>query len=699
VTMNAERPLLPIVDDSAAAPCSTGRAALTCLYRCGNACAHEAPNTSENNTFAEVMESVVSRRGVLRTGALVGGLTVAGVGLSSTPAAATGRKPSGHGHPGHGHPGHRRPKGLRFEPVPPNTVDAVTVPRGYDQKVVVRWGDPLFKRVPEFDVNRQSADRQKRQFGFNNDFVGLLPLAGSTRLMVVNHEYTSETLMFPGYDAANPTREQVETAWAAHGLSVVAVREDRRTGALAPIVGHRLNRRFHTQSEFELSGPVAGHPLVRTKADPRGRTALGTLNNCAGGLTPWGTWLTAEENINQYFANAATVTEPVAAKRLARYGISGTQTERKWERFDDRFDIAKEPNEPNRFGWIVEVDPYDPESTPRKRTALGRFKHEAAQPRITEDGHVAVYMGDDERFDYFYKFVSSRRVRAGGSRAARKHNADLLDEGTLYVARFTGDSPAAEIDGSGTLPSDRRFDGSGEWIPLVSGRRSFVPGMSAEEVLLFTRLAADTVGATKMDRPEDVEPSPRTGAVYIALTNNTNRGAAAGAADEANPRNANKNGHVIELVERRNDAGATRFAWNILLLCGDPKDPSTYFGGYPSTDVSPISCPDNLAFDRYGNLWISTDGNALGSHDGLFGVAVEGSERGATRQFLTVPTGAETCGPVIERDRVLVAVQHPGEKDGASATKPASAWPDGPGSIPRPSVVAVWQRNGRSIGT
>jgi secreted PhoX family phosphatase len=583
--------------------------------------------------------------------------------------------------------------------VPPNTIDAVSVPGGYDQKVVIRWGDPLFKGVPQFDVNNQTPQRQQQQFGFNNDFLGLLALSRGTRLMVVNHEYTSETQMFPGYDPANPTRAQVDTAWAAHGLSVVAVRENSRTGALQPILGHRLNRRLHTTSEFVLTGPVAGHPLVKTNADPSGRTVLGTLNNCAGGLTPWGTWLTAEENFNQYFANAATATDPVQARRLARYGISGARTERRWEQFDDRFDVAKEPNEANRFGWIVEVDPYDPYSTPRKRTALGRFKHEAAQPRITDDGRVAVYMGDDERFDYFYKFVSSGKFRGGDSRADRRHNFGLLDEGTLYVARFTGDSPPAEIDGSGKLPSDGLFDGSGEWIPLVSGTKSLVPGMSAEEVLVFTRLAADTVNATKMDRPEDVEPSPRTGTVYIALTNNSNRGAAGAAGpDEANPRKANKNGHVIELVERDNDAAATRFGWSILLLCGDPADPSTYFGGYPSTDVSPISCPDNLAFDRYGNLWIATDGNALGSHDGLFGLAVDGPERGRTRQFLTVPVGAETCGPVIERDRVLVCVQHPGEKDGATATNPASTWPDGPGKIPRPSVVAVWRRDGGSIG-
>ncbi len=637
------------------------------------------------------METVVSRRGLLRTGAVLGAVAVTGAGVTGPAAAGPSSQAARVSTAG--------ARGLRFTPVPPNTVDAVSVPDGYDHDVVIRWGDPLFKGVPQFDMNRQTPQHQQRQFGFNNDFLGLLALSRGTRLLVVNHEYTSETLMFPGYDPANPTRDQVETAWAAHGLSVVAVRENGRTGALRPIVGHQMNRRLHTTSEFTLSGPVAGHPLVRTTADPEGRTVLGTLNNCGGGLTPWGTWLTGEENFNQYFANAATVTDPVAARRLARYGVSGTATERKWERFDDRFDLAKEPNEANRFGWIVEIDPYDPDSTPRKRTALGRFKHEAAEPRITEDGHVAVYMGDDERFDYFYKFVSSGKYRRGGSRSDRRHNAGLLDDGTLYVARFTGDSPPSEIDGSGKLPSDGLFDGGGEWIPLVSGRKSHVPGMSAEEVLVFTRLAADAVNATKMDRPEDVQPSPRTGTVYIALTNNSNRGSAGAAApDEANPRKANKNGHVIELVERGNDAAATRFSWSILLLCGDPADPSTYFGGYPSTDVSPISCPDNLAFDPHGNLWIATDGNALGSHDGLFGLAVDGPERGRTRQFLTVPAGAETCGPVVQRDRVLVCVQHPGEKSGATATNPASTWPDGPGTIPRSSVVAVWRRNGGGIG-
>lgn len=290
-------------------------------------------------------------------------------------------------------------------------------------------------------------------------------------------------------------------------------------------------------------------------------------------------------------------------------------------------------------------------------------------------------------------------MASGRSARARKHNDTLLDHGTLYVARLSGDSPAAEIDGSGRLPADGRFDGAGQWIKLVSGDRSYVPGFTAAEVLLFTRLAADTVGATKMDRPEDIEPSPRSGKVYVALTNNSNRGAAGQpAADEANPRNANKNGHVLELTERGNDAAATSFGWNLLLVCGDPDDPSTYFGGYDKSDVSPISCPDNVALDPHGNLWVSTDGNALGSNDGLFAVAVEGRDRGLTRQFLTVPIGAETCGPVIEKDRVLVCVQHPGEVDGATADAPASHWPDGGSSVPRPSVAVVWPRRGGRIG-
>jgi secreted PhoX family phosphatase len=304
-------------------------------------------------------------------------------------------------------------------------------------------------------------------------------------------------------------------------------------------------------------------------------------------------------------------------------------------------------------------------------------------------------MGDDSRFEYIFKFVSKDRYIPGFDR----HNRTLLDEGTLYVATFSGDSPAAEIDGTGKLPADGAFDGTGTWIPLVSGDKSFVDGMTAAEVLVYTRVAADKVGATKMDRPEDMERNPVTGAVYVALTNNTNRTAAQ--ADEANPRASNRHGHILEIVENKNDAGATSFNWTLPLVCGDPADPSTYFAGYDKAKVSPISCPDNVAFDPDGNLWISTDGNALGKNDGLFAMPVTGSERGHVRQFLTVPYGAETCGPLITKDQrsVFVAVQHPGEITGATPDNPSSHWPDGGTSQPRPSVAVAWHKQGKKIGS
>ncbi|MEU3147793.1 MULTISPECIES: PhoX family phosphatase [unclassified Streptomyces] len=694
------RKLLPLIGTPSSSH-PGGRSALTCRFRCGDACFHEVPNTSSNAYVGDVISDALSRRSMMRAAAAVTVLA-AGAGavdLAGAPEAQAAPVAGKGGH-GNGH-GQQKPKGargLRFTPVAPNTADAVTVPEGYGQNVVIRWGEPILRGAPAFDPENQTAEAQAGQFGYNVDFLALLPLKGERgrQLLVANHEYSDEVLMFRGYDSDNPTREQVEIGWAAHGLGIVVVEEDRRSGKLTPVTRHHLNRRLTATSEFRLTGPAAGSDLVKTSADPTGRTVLGTLNNCAGGTTPWGTTLHGEENFNQYFAHGSSATDK-------RYGIGTGATGRKWERFDKRFDLAQEPNEAHRFGYVVELDPYDPDSVPRKRTALGRFKHEGATVRLTHDGRPVVYSGDDERFDYLYKFVGSKRMKHGNSRAAREHNLTLLDEGTLYVARITGDSPAIEIDGTGKLPKDGEFDGSGQWIPLATatakGAVSHVDGMTAEEVFVFTRIAGDKVGATKMDRPEDVEPNPVTGKVYVALTNNTNRGVGSNPkADEANPRNANKHGHVLELTERWNRPESTRFAWSLFLVAGDPQDPATYFAGFPKDSVSPISCPDNVAFDDHGNLWISTDGAALGSHDGLFGVATRGDRRGELKQFLTVPKGAETCGPIVQDRRVLVAVQHPGEVDGASAENPGSTWPDGPGTYPRPAVVAVWRKDGRDIG-
>ncbi|MGM1065017.1 PhoX family protein [Saccharothrix sp. Mg75] len=689
------RRLLPLLPNH-----PLGRSAVTCKFRCGDACAHEAPNSSGNTYFGDVVGEVVRRRGLLKAGAV---LAVAGAGaglLGAGTAAADPRRPDADADRDLG--GGRRQDGLNFTAVTPNTEDRVVVPDGYDQSVVIRWGDPVLPGAPAFDFDRQTAAAQAKQFGFNNDFCGLVPLDGPGErwLMVSNHEYTTESAMFKGWTADTTTREQVEIAWAAHGMSVVLVERDRRSGKLTAKVDRRHNRRVTMTSEFRLTGPAAGSALLKTSADPSGTKVLGTMNNCAGGVTPWGTVLSGEENFNQYFANAGTVTDPVAKARLSRYGLSGGASTRRWEEFDKRFDVAQEPNEVNRFGWIVEIDPLDPTSTPVKHTALGRFKHEGANVIIARDGRVVAYMGDDERFDYMYKFVSDEKYKPGNSRHARDHNKKLLDKGTLYVAKFSGDSPAAEITGTGALPADGEFDGTGEWIPLASGNRSFVPGFTAEEVYVFTRQAADAVGPTKMDRPEDVEPNPRNRRVYAALTNNTDRGKAGKEGPtEPNPRPTNRHGHVLELEERRGDNTATTFSWKLLLVCGDPNSADTYFGGYDKSQVSPISCPDNLAFDSRGNLWVSTDGNALGSNDGLFALPVEGKYRGRVKQFLTVPRGAETCGPVIEDDFVLVSVQHPGEIDGASADTPLSHWPDGGATQPRPSVVAAWKKDkGRICG-
>ncbi|WP_338887846.1 PhoX family phosphatase [Rhodococcus sovatensis] len=667
---------------------SSARSNLTCTYKCGNACFHEVPNTSKGQYFGDVVKTAMTRRGVLRGGAMA----VVAVGAGGILAACSTDEPAATGSAG----STSTPPvdGVDFTAVEPNTEDAVVIPEGYEQAVIIRWGDPVLEGAPAFDFDNQTAAAQAMQFGFNNDFAGLLPIEGTPNayLLVVNHEYTTEPFLFKGYDEENPTREQFDIALAAHGLSVLQVDGESGSGKLTPAFS-QYNRRITGTTEFVLTGPAAGSDLLKTSVDPTGTKAFGTFNNCSGGLTPWGTVLSGEENFNQYFGNAESVTEPVQAARLARYGIEGAASDRKWERFDKRFDIAQEPNEVNRFGYVVEVDPWDPSSTPIKHTSLGRFKHEAATIYVTDDGTVVAYSGDDERFDYMYKFVSSRKIMSGNGQAAMRENMTILDAGTLYVAVLTGDAPDA-IDGSGTLPPSGKFAGKGEWIPLLrtgeDGKgESLVDGMSAEEVAVFTRQAGDAVGATKMDRPEDFEPNPVTGKVYVALTNNSNRGAEGKAgADEANPRNKNKNGQVLEIED---DHAGTTFVWNLLIVAGDPNEADTYFGGFDKTQVSPISCPDNLAFDSKGNLWISTDGNALESNDGLFAVVLDGERRGETRQFLTVPAGAETCGPIIQDERVVVAVQHPGEFDDASADAPGSHWPDGGDSQPRPSMVAVWK--------
>ncbi|GAC66833.1 PhoX family protein [Gordonia soli] len=677
---------------------SSGRARVTCRYKCGEACWHEPGNTSDNEYFRDMVRTSISRRTILRSSAAAavaaGATTVlaacgdsGGSGPTSASAGPDGAAP-----------------GMTFDPVAANTQDAVVIPDGYRQEIVIRWGDPVLPGAPQFDFANQTPEAQAGQFGFNNDFAGLIPIDGvpNHHYLVVNQEYTTEQFMFTGYQEKAPTEQQARISMAAHGITVVEVAATPGTGKLTPVVGQR-NRRITASTPFRLVGPAAGSALVKTSADPAGDTVLGTIANCSGGLTPWGTMLSGEENFNNYFGNASKVTDQATKAGLERYSFEDDADYHLWGRFDKRFDLAQEPNEANRFGYIVEVDPHDPTSTPVKHSALGRLKHESANVYVVgsgpDEGTVVAYSGDDEKFEYIYKFVSTRRIKSGLSKAARTHNMGILNEGTLYVATFTGDDPGA-VDGSGKLPASGSFAGRGTWAKLLTvdadGKStSHVAGMTPEQVAVWTRQAADKAGATKMDRPEDIEASPRTGKIYCALTNNDDRGTSGeAAADSANPRNENKNGQIIEITD---DHVGTEFTWDLLLVCGDPAAADTYYGGFDKTKVSAISCPDNVAFDPHGNLWVSTDGNALDSNDGLFAVALDGDRRGETKQFLTVPKGAETCGPIIDRDRVIVCVQHPGEEDDHSADNPASHWPDGGSSQPRPSVVAVW-KDGGSIG-
>jgi hypothetical protein len=441
---------------------------------------------------------------------------------------------------------------------------------------------------------------------------------------------------------------------------------------------------------------------------------VGTLANCAGGRTPWGTYLTAEENIQDYFGGAeswaAATGDAETRTAHARFRMMEASAYG-WEHADPRFDVRREPREALRYGWIVEIDPTDPSSTPRKRTALGRFVHEAATTAIARDGRVAAYMGDDDLFEYVYKFVT-RRAFDPRDRAA---NRDLLDEGTLYVARF-------EADGTGT------------WLPLVydeSGPLDRSAGFTSQaDVVIRAREAADRLGATPMDRPEDIEPDPRTGRVYIACTKNKQRTTdeerfewsgreAPTRVDAANPRPSNALGHVIELIEDGDDAAATRFRWNVFLLAGDPRAPGarflvdadalasgalgaedTWYGGYrDASAVSPFACPDNFGFDPAGRLWIVTDHDEHGErpNNGCFVVPTSGPERGRLQQLASGPVGCEICGCEFTPDgrTLFLAIQHPGE--GGTVDEPVSHWPDGGGLPPRSSIVAVRREDGGAI--
>jgi secreted PhoX family phosphatase len=568
-----------------------------------------------------------------------------------------------------------------------------SVAEGYEVQIVIRWGDPVLAGAPVYDPHRQTAEGQALQFGYNNDYLDYFPLPQGSRssdhgLLCVNHEYTNTNLMFAGIGSGRAargrtTKEQAAVEIAAHGMSVIEVK--RENGRWRSMPGGAFNRRITMNTPMRISGPAAGHARLRTNADPTGTRVLGTLNNCAGGNTPWGTVITAEENFNNYFAGGAAETGPQAAG-YRRYGIRREATYA-WSRHFDRFNLDQEPNEPNRFGWVVEFDPYDAQSVPVKRTALGRFKHEGATHAVSHDGRVAFYMGDDERFEYLYRFVTARPWIPNDPAA----NRDLMDDGTLYVAQFSE-------------------EGKMRWLPLVHGQGPITEANgfhSQADVVIEARRAADLVGATPMDRPEDVETNPVNGRVYVLLTNNSSR--TPQQVNPANPRPRNLHGHIIEVIPPgagtgRVDHAATEARWEIFIAAGKPgHDPAARYHRAIS-ESGWFSSPDNCAFDSKGRIWIATDGGPAnaGIADGIWAADTAGYGRALTRLFYQAPTGAEVCGPRFTPDdrTLFLAIQHPGEDPGSTFEKPSTRWPDFvEGAPPRPSVVAIMKKDGGSIGT
>ncbi|MDP2880145.1 MAG: PhoX family phosphatase [Azonexus sp.] len=577
-----------------------------------------------------------------------------------------------------------------FTGLPVSSADEVRVAPGFLATLFYAWGDPVSNGPRAKPDASDSAAEQMQQAGMHHDGMHFFPfveqgrLSSTHGLMCINHEYTDDGLLHAG-GMHDWSAEKVAKSKAAHGVSVIEVRQYK--GAWQVVRPSSWARRITADTPCRVAGPAAAHPAMQTAADRRGEVVLGTLNNCAMGVTPWGTYLTCEENFNGYFKGPKT---PNTDQK--RYGISEKGAGFRWHEFDERFDLSQHLNEANRFGWVVEIDPWNPEKAPVKRTALGRFKHEGATVTLARDGRVVVYMGDDERFEYIYKFVSSQRYMPGHS-----DTGSLLDDGTLYVAHFAD-------------------DGQGRWLPLRHGEKYEKGALTAEhgfasqgDVAIRCRQAADLAGATKMDRPEWIAVHPKTGEVYVTLTNNIKRGRHEGA---ANPRAENVFGHIVRWHEARHDAAATSFAWDIFALAGDPQHADESKRGTIKGDA--YGSPDGLWFDPNGHLWIQTDVSTSVLNKGDYAnlgnnqMLVADVQSGETRRILTGPKGCELTGITATPDgrTLFVNIQHPGEpaserSDPASPTAvsawPANQFPNAVGGRPRSATIVITRQDGKPV--
>ena len=629
----------------------------------------EDSNASANPSIHGVSDP--ARRQILR-----GGLGLATASVFAQLAACA--SPAGVGSGG--------PK-LGFKSIPASSADALVVPQAYVTQVIAPWGEPvgIVGAMPAFRVDASnSAAEQALQMGMHHDGLNYFPLDGSRRgLLVMNHEYTDDGLLH--HDGMKTwTQEKVKKAQAAHGVSVIEI--EQRHGQWQMLRPSPYARRFTANTPFALGGPAVGHAMMKTTADPAGRTVLGTLNNCASSMTPWGTYLSGEENFRNYFAAGDTLDA-----HQKRWGLTKTAFFR-WPEHDPRFDATKNPNEPNRFGWVVEIDPLDPTSTPVKRTALGRAAHEGAWVAVTQDSRAVVYSGEDARFEYIYKFVSRDRIAPGGAGLSKAQaNHELLDHGTLYVARFDA-------------------DGTGRWLPLVHGQGplTVANGFADQgEVVIKSRQASDALGATKMDRPEWLAIDQKNREVYCTLTNNSARGTPGNPGpDAANPRAENKMGQIIRWKEA-GDFDALTLRWNHLVLAGDPVNENPDDRGNIKGDL--FACPDGLLFDARGVLWIQTDASTTEMNKGAFKnignnqMLACDPATGEIRRFLTGPVNCEITGASLTPDgsSLFINIQHPGEtpserSDPAAPTR-YSTWPHG--GRPRSATVVIRRADGGPVGT
>lgn len=658
-------------------------------------------NTSQNTTFASIIEARLSRRG-----ALLGGLATALGAMFVQPGGAAAQA------------GTASEAMLGFAAVPVAETDAIVVPPGYTARALTPWGEPITGTMPAFSPSNTGAE-QGMQIGQHHDGMHFFPIEGRSPtegsstdgLLVMNHEYVEPRFLHAARYAGqkvdrnavaivDDTRDadEVLKEMNAHGVSVVRVTQqaDRRW----TVVADPRNRRITALTPMEIGGPVRGTPFVRTKYSPDGTRTRGTINNCAHGVTPWNTYLTCEENWAGYFRNGTVVDQkPDLPREHSRYGVRTERSRYAWELAASgadefvRFDATSRGadatqdyrNEPNTFGWVVEFDPFDPSSVPVKRTHLGRFAHEGVVfGPVAEGKPVVAYAGDDAINEYIYKFVSAQPYQAASASGA------LLDQGTLYVAKFND-------------------DGTGEWLALAPGQNGLTRENgfgSLAEILVNTRAAADRAGATKMDRPEWGAVDPRDGRVYFTLTNNSRR--EENQVNAANPRARNLFGHIIRWREANDDHASTRFTWDLFVIAG-PQDNSRDLAGRPLTADSIFACPDGLWFDAAGRLWIQTDiGESAMNRGPLapFGnnaMLAADPTSGEIRRFLTGPMGQEITGVVTTPDRrtMFVNVQHPGATTSANdfeAGRLTSHWPDGEG-VPRSATVVITKDDGGPVGT